>query len=158
MEKNTGVTKEALQEEAKNELMAAGQQQGEMMASDQSQRYYSIVPQTREEGVQVYNAVNNPDFRIADYINKTIAVKHVLIETVELENKDNPFEKDLVPRTVLIDDKGKSYVAVSFGIFNSMKRVVQMFGEPSTWDKPLNIEIKQIKKGENSILTLNIVG
>ena len=158
MSENTKVTKEALQEEAKNELMAAGQQQGEMMASDQSQRYYSIVPQTREEGVQVYNAVNNPDFRIADYINKTIAVKHVLIETVELESKDNPFEKDLVPRTVLIDDKGKSYVAVSFGIFNSMKRVVQMFGEPSTWDKPLNIEIKQIKKGENSILTLNIVG
>lgn len=148
---------EKLQEEAKNEIAVHGQQ-GEMMAADQSQRYYSIQPSTRKEAVAIYNAVNNPEERIGDNINKVIAVEHILIETVELTSKDNPFEKDLVPRTVLIDTKGKSYVAVSFGIFNSMKRIVQMFGEPSTWDEPVQVEIKQITKGENKILTLNIVG
>lgn len=149
-----------LNEEAKNELAVQGQQ-GEMMAADQSQRYYSIVPSTRKEAVAVYNAVNNPDERLADHINKTIKVKHILIENVEIakENPDNPFDdKDIVPRTVIIDDKGKSYVAVSFGIFNSTKRIVQMFGEPSSWEEPVEIEVKQIKKGQNSILTLNIVG
>jgi hypothetical protein len=147
-----------LQNEAKQEIaLAKKESQGEMMSSDQSSKYYSIVPATREEAVTVYNAVNNPDYRLADFINKEIAVKHVLIETVELVNeKSGEIEK--CPRTVLIDTKGKSYVAVSFGIFNSMKRVVQMFGEPSTWDKPVSIEVKQIKKGQNSILTLNIVG
>ena len=152
-----------LQAEAKNELAVQGQQ-GEMMAADQSQRYYSITPSNRKEAVAVYNAVNNPDFRLADYINKTIKVKHVLIENVELAPSaealaDNPFaEKDVVPRTVFIDDKGKSYVAVSFGIFNSTKRIVQMFGDPSTWETPVEIEVKQINKGSNTILTLNIVG
>lgn len=160
MANNTKVTKEAMQEEARNELAVQGQQ-GEMMAADQSQRYYSIVPSTRKEAVDIYNAVNNPDERLADFINKQIKVKHILIETVEIakEDSDNPFnDKDIVPRTVVIDDKGVSYVAVSFGIFNSMKRIVQMFGEPSTWEEPVTVEIKQIKKGNNSILTLNIAG
>lgn len=154
------VNNETLAAEAKNELAVHGQQ-GEMMAADQSQRYYSIVPSNRKEAVDIYNAVNNPDERLADHINKTIKVKHILIETVEIakEDSDNPFDdKDIVPRTVVIDHKGVSYVAVSFGIFNSMKRIVQMFGEPSTWEEPVTIEVKQIKKGNNSILTLNIVG
>lgn len=160
MAKNTKKSTQSLQEEARNELAVQGQS-GELMSADQSQQYYSIIPQNRKEAVQVYNAINNPDERLADFINKQIKVKHILIETVVIvkENCDDPFEdKDIVPRTVIIDENGISYVAVSFGIFNSMKRIVAMFGEPNTWEEPVTIEVKQIKKGQNSILTLNIVG
>ena len=42
-------------------------------------------------------------------------------------------------------------------IYNSLKRIFQIFGVPSTWDSSLKVKIKQIKKDENSILNLEIV-
>jgi hypothetical protein len=144
-------------EKLKNEV-ALVEEKKNLMTASQGQEYYSIQPKNREESILVYNAINSPDFRVADYINKTIEVKEILIENVELVNEKTG-QLEIVPRTVLIDPKGKSYVAVSFGIFNSIKRVVQMFGEPNTWGgTPVKVEVKQIKKGENSILTLTIVG
>lgn len=135
-----------------NQMMSSS-----MVSQDNAKQYYSIQPTTKAQAVVVYNAVNNPDYRISDFINKTIEVEHVLIEMVELANEKTG-EIESVPRTVLLDNKGKSYVAVSFGVYNSMKRVIQMFGEPAAWDGPIKIEVKQIKKGENSILTLSIIG
>ena len=55
------------------------------------------------------------------------------------------------------DDKGNTYNTASFGIYNSLKRIFQIFDVPSTWDSPLKVKIKQIKKDENSILNLEIV-
>lgn len=149
---------EANQEITGTAVVAAQATESNLMTEDNLQKYYSVVPTNRQEAMLMYNAINNPEHRVADFINKTIAIKHVLIENVELDSKENPFEKDIVPRTIFIDTEGKSFVAVSFGVFNSVKRIIQMFGEPSTWDEPVTVEVKQIKKGENSILTLNIVG
>ena len=141
----------------KNEMTVVDDKPEDMLSQNQSQKYYSIEPKTRKEAVQIYNAVNNPDERVADFINKEIKVVHVLIENVEITDKITG-EINICHRTVFIDDKGKSYVAVSFGIFNSTKRMVQMFGEPTTWETPVIVEVKQISKGTFNVLTLNIKG
>lgn len=127
-----------------------------LLSEETSKQYYSLQPTTQKEAVDLYNAINNPTARIADMINMEIEIEHILIETVELAN-ERTGEVEEVPRTVFIEPSGKSYVAVSYGIFNSTKRIVKMFGEPQTWEKPLKVMVKQIKKGENSILTLNVV-
>ena len=58
-------------------------------------------------------------------------------------------------KTYIIDDKGKSYQAVSIGIYSALRKVIQVFGAP-TWEKPIPLEVKQITKGDRKMLTLNV--
>ena len=129
--------------------------------------FYSMKCETIEEKKSVFNAINNPDFRISDYINKTINVKDVMVEMVELEQTDETnkpiidestgeIQMTTAPRIVLIDDKGKSYQCVSIGIFSALKKIMKLFGYP-TWETPLKLSIKQITKGKRSMLTIEML-
>lgn len=110
----------------------------------------------RKKAAQVYNALNNPEFRVADFINKDIAVTDVLIEISEILNEETGVI-DTVPRVVLIDEKGKAYQAVSLGMFNSIKNAIKVFGEP-TWEPALTFTIKQKPVKNGSMLTAEIKG
>lgn len=114
----------------------------------------SIQGGTMKEKAQVYNAMNNPDHKVGDFINKVINVQNYLCEQIELTNEETGEIKTAV-RTVLIDDKGKSYQGVSGGIFNALKKAIAIFGA-APWDDPLPCEIKQVNVGKGSMLTFDI--
>lgn len=130
-----------------------------------SESYCSIPASTRAEKAAIFNAMANPDERLAKMINKSIDVVDIYAEMVQMKseklNKETGelVEKtDSVPRVVLIDDNGKSYACASTGIFNAVKRLIQTFGEP-TWTPPLRVEIQQIDRGvDKKILSLKVVG
>ena len=124
------------------------------MTSAQTQ-YCSLSAQTREEKAQMFNAMNNPDKRTADCINMVIPAKDLYIELVNCTNEETG-EVTTCPRIVIIDENGTSYQAVSIGIYSALKKVVQVFGAP-TWYEPVNLEVKQITKGNRKMLTLNVV-
>lgn len=102
----------------------------------------------------VFNAMNNPDGQISDYINKTIQVVDVFVSELELVD-ENTGETVMAPRVVFIDAKGKSYACVSKGIYNALRNAVAVFGEP-TWEPPLPITIKQVNVGKGSMLTFDV--
>ena len=52
-----------------------------------------------------------------------------------------------VPRVVLIDKTGKGYQAVSVGVYNAVKRIVSMFGNPATWDTPVTVVPQNVDLG-----------
>ena len=114
----------------------------------------SVSATTDTEKAKVYNAMNNPDERIADNINKVIMAKDLYIEVVDCTNTETG-EITPCPRIVIIDDKGRSYQAVSLGIYSALRKVIQIFGAP-TWEKAIPLEVKQITKGERKMLTLNV--
>lgn len=117
----------------------------------------SIAPTgNRKEDARIFSALNNPEFRLANYINKKIAVTDVLIEIRELLNEESG-EIETAPRVVLIDEDGKAYQAVSKGIFNAVKNAYQVFGA-APWNPALEIEVKQIPLGKGSMLTFDVVG
>lgn len=124
------------------------------MTSAQTQ-FCSMTANTHEEKAAMYNAMNNPDKRLADCINMQIKAKDLYIEVVNCTNEETG-EVNACPRIVIIDDKGVSYQAVSIGIYSALKKVIQVFGAP-TWDKPVTLEVKQITKGSRKMLTLNVV-
>lgn len=136
------------------------------LSADAPSVFCSLSGGTRAEKARVYNAMNNPEHRIGDCINKELFIKDVLAEMIEVartDDKDNPvFDengeqvKELVPRIVLIDDKGEAYQAVSTGIFNAVKKAIAVFGAP-TWDEPLHIVVKQISLGTNKMLTFDVL-
>lgn len=120
--------------------------------SNTAKSYCSMVPASDKEATTLFNATNNPDKRISDCINEVIEVKHVYCEEVVCKQKDTG-ELQICPRVVLIDAKGIGYQSVSFGIFSSLKKLISLKGEPKTWEKPVKIKVKQLNKGDRSILT-----
>lgn len=125
------------------------------MTSAQTQ-FCSMMAETREEKAAMYNAMNNPDKRLADCINMEINAKDLYIEVVNCTNEETG-EVNACPRIVIIDDQGVSYQAVSIGIYSALKKAIQVFGAP-TWDEPVRLAVKQITKGNKKMLTLNVVG
>lgn len=124
------------------------------LTSAQTQ-FCSMTAETDEDKAKLYNAMNNPDKRLADCVNMTIKAKDLYVEVVNCTNEETG-EVTACPRIVIIDDKGVGYQAVSIGIFSALKKVIQIFGVP-TWEKPVLLEVKQITKGNRKMLTLNVV-
>ena len=118
-------------------------------------QYTSMVASTPEQKAKLFNAMNNPDKRIADCINMRIKAKDLYIEVVDCTNEETG-EVTACPRIVIIDEKGVSYQAVSVGIYSALKKVIQVYGEP-TWNEPITFEVKQITKGKKQMLTLNMI-
>lgn len=132
------------------ELMNVAQE----LSAEQTSMFCSIQGGTHESKVAVFNASNNPDHKVGDYINKVIVVKDVLAELIEVTNEETG-EVEVTPRVVLIDMDGKSYQAVSKGIFNALKKAIAIFGTP-TWDEGLPCLIKQVSVGKGSMLTFDV--
>lgn len=131
----------------------------ERMIVDLTQRttsYCSLVANSEDEKLTLYNAMNNPDFRLADMINEIINVKDVFVEVVHCTNRKTG-EITSCPRIVLIDEAGASYQCVSIGVFSALKKLFSVFGEPSTWTSSIPIKVKQLTKGERKMLTLEVV-
>lgn len=116
--------------------------------------FCSFEANTPERKALLYNAMQNPDKRLGDCINMTLNVKDFYVHAVELENEKTG-EMETVPRIVLIDVKGVSYVAVSIGIFGALRSLCTVYGQPSEWgEKGLALDVKQITKGEKKMLSL----
>lgn len=116
--------------------------------------FSSLSATTDEEKADLFNAINNPEKRLADCINMKINAKDLFIEVVDCTNEETG-EVTACPRIVIIDDQGVSYQAVSLGIYSALKKVIQIFGTP-TWANPITLEVKQVTKGTRKMLTINI--
>lgn len=101
-----------------------------------------------------YNAVSQPDVSLKECVNIPIAMVHVSIEVCEVHSDQ---DGDVIaPRIVIMDEDGKSYQAVSVGVYQSLKRIFALFGTPDTWSKPLTVVpmLTSIKKGQ--VLSLRL--
>ena len=124
------------------------------LSANQTSMFCSIQGGTHDAKVAVFNASNNPDHKVGDFINKVIMVKDVLAEQIEITDEETG-EVESAVRVVLIDVDGKSYQAVSTGVFNALKKAIAIFGAP-TWDEGLPCLIKQISVGKGSMLTFDV--
>lgn len=124
-----------------------------VLAQEAGATYCSIKADgDRAKAGMVYNALNNPDDRVSNIINKTIEIADVLIEAQDILDEETG-EIERVPRVVLFDKGGKSYQAISVGILSSIKNLVLAYGEP-TWNPPIPVTVKQVPTKRGSMLTL----
>lgn len=126
-------------------------------------QFTSFSPDTMEGKIKLYNAINSPDCRLADFINTPIAIKDVVITRVELSDKVDPNEEDWARdrttrqgmRVIVIDGEDKSYTATSSGIYNSICTLRAVFGTLH-FEEPLKAVVKQIKTKNGNTLTLSL--
>ena len=124
---------------------------------------YCTIDTTTAQGKKtLYNATNRPDHNISEFINKKIRIKDIYVDVNAKLNTDKESDNygvmEIKPRTVIIDENGESYIAgVSVGIFNSIREIIRIFGDPETWVEPLEVEVKQVSTKRGNMLTLEIV-
>lgn len=126
------------------------------LTAERKTQFCSMIPKNEDEEIVLFNAMNNPDKRIGDCINMTINVKHVFCEVVTCVNRETG-ETNMCPRIVLIDTDGVGYQAVSLGVFSALKKIFAIKGSPTTWKKPVKLQVVQITKGDRKLLTFNMV-
>lgn len=130
-------------------------------------QYSSFSPDEFADKVKLYNAINTPDFQIADFINKEITIADVVIRVVTLtarKDKSDGLPDGWAPdetdkqgyRVIIIDEGGKSYSATSNGIYNSICTLRGIFGTLH-FDQPLKAMVNQIKTKNGNTLTLSLV-
>lgn len=133
-----------------------------MESSIFSGAYCSLPMDTDEEKKLVFNAANRAANSLRECVNKEIKMTGLYIEPVEFVEKDddgNPIENgkvSLCPRMVIFADDGETYGCCSMGAYNSIKRIVSMYGLPNTWKKPVTIVPGLVTNGKNQILTINL--
>ena len=124
------------------------------LMGEQKASFTSLKNETNEEKQILYKAMSNPDKRLGDCINTVIQAKDLFMEQVEMVNQETG-EVQVCPRIVIVDKDGLSYQSVSFGVFNALKRVIQVFGNP-TWEQPIPLKVIQVTRGEKKMLSLDI--
>ena len=132
-------------------------------------QYQSFTPETHEDRVKVFNAINSPDARLADVINTPIVVKDVIISKVRLaarldDNGGKRQREGFIPedqpedgfRVILLDMEGKSYTATSRGIYNSMCNLRAVFGDLH-FEDGLKMVVRQVSTKNGNTLTINLM-
>ena len=118
--------------------------------------YSSFAGDSFEDRKNVVKAMTS-SVPIADNLDKPIKVKDVVIHTVNVTDTETG-EIVEQARTILIDDQGKAYHAISGVIINRLRDIIAVMGEPSTWDGPLTMKCSQVKgKGANRFYDLHII-
>ncbi len=120
------------------------------------QPYCSMQVTDEKSASMLFKAMNQPDDSLGDHINETIDVTNIFIQPVPMTNQETG-EMNVVPRIVLFDVEGKTYVTVSRGIYNALKNMCAIVGTPETWKAPVTIKVGQRQIKERRMLTFDVV-
>lgn len=133
----------------------------ELMLNNEDLKIYSSVKATTvEERKTVYNALEKCDILLNDIIGTEINVKDFYIEErhkEEIDETTGEIKKVVKYRTILFDTDGKTYATGSYGVYNALRRICLVYGEP-TWNEGVLVKVdkKPIGNGKSQ-LTLVLV-
>lgn len=133
------------------------------MLTDVNNNFYCSMSDdgSRKSKVKIYNAINNAEKSLNDFIGKRLDIVDIVAYPVELvDDESGEIVKSV--RTVLIDKDGIGYSAVSAGVTNSLNKIFGIIGTPENgaWhDEPVAMEVRQIKtrNGQNKVNTLWLI-
>lgn len=106
--------------------------------------YCSMHLDNIRDKMTAYNATSNAGKSLSDMIGEEFLLRHIYIEAIQCLNEQTG-ELTTCPRIVLISPSGESYQAVSMGVYGSLKKILQLFGDPSTWEFALRCVARRVK-------------
>lgn len=119
--------------------------------------YCSKVAETEKEKKELFNALESCDALLNDCVGQEIDIKDIYVEEKQVMD-DETGEIKTKYRTILFDENGQTYATGSYGIYNILKKIVQIYGLPESWEKPLLVKVakRPIGNGKQS-LTLTLM-
>ena len=114
------------------------------MLNDVQNNFLCSIPDdgSRKAKVAIYNAIQNAERKVDDYINKELKITDVVVHPIEVVDEQTGEVKQML-RTILIDVDGNGYAAVSYGVLTSLQKIFGIVGKPSWKDEPLTIMPKK---------------
>lgn len=118
--------------------------------------YSSKVVETPEEKKELFNALETCDALLNDCVGQEITIKDIYCEEKQVLDEETGEIKNKY-RTILFDINGQTYATGSYGIFNILKKIIAIYGQP-TWEDGIKVKVakKSIGNGKSS-LTLVLV-
>ena len=119
--------------------------------------YCSKVAETEKEKKELFNALESCDALLNDCVGQEINIKDIYVEEKQVMDNETGEIKTKY-RTILFDENGQTYATGSYGIYNILKKIVQIYGLPESWEKPLKVKVakRPIGNGKQS-LTLTLM-
>lgn len=102
--------------------------------------------ETEDEKVELYNAMQNPDDKISNFVNREFTIKDFIIKAAQYEKVDEETGEITVsisPYIIIFDEDGQTFTSSSLGVVASLKEIYDIFGHPSTWETPKKVVLRQ---------------
>lgn len=130
-----------------NEKMEVG-----LFTESKLKTYCSKLANTLEEKKELFNALEKCDVLLNDIVGQTIYIKDVYCEEKEFIDNETGEAKTKY-RTILFDVDGKTYATGSYGIFNVLNKLINIYGLPTNWTEPLKVTVakKPIGNGKSAL-------
>ena len=117
--------------------------------------YCSKMASTEEEKKELFNALETCDVLLNDCVGTEFELKDIYVEEKEVID-DETGEVKKKHRSILFDTTGKTYATGSYGIYNILKKIVSIYGLPTTWENPIKVKVSKRPIG-NGKQTLTLV-
>ena len=133
-----------------------------MNIKDSNFEYTSMQIASMEDKKKFYNAIENPEYKLSEFINKEIVIDDVSMVASQVQERDdagNPIPdhySDTI-KTVIVTPEGDGIISTSMGLARALVSMFRIFGTPDTWDQPLRCVVKQVDVGKNRTFKLEVV-
>ena len=140
-------------------------QDDSIFGSTNKEMFCTMDLEDKENMVALYNSLQECDVKINDIKGQVIEVTDVFVEKKEVVERDektgevirDPETDEVVTktrfRTILFGSDGKTYVSAAYGVYNSLRQIIPIFGNPSKIN-PIKVKVgtRKLKTGKESLI------
>ena len=120
------------------------------------QMFATIDASSKENKAKLFNATENADVLANDCVGEKFTLVDAYIERIPTIDEETG-EQKVKYRTILFGDDGKTYASGAYGIYNTVAKILQIYGVETLHDKGLKVEIaKGTTKGNKTRLFLKV--
>ena len=120
------------------------------------QMFATIDASTIENKAKLFNATENADVLANDCVGEKFTLVDAYIERIPTVDEETG-EQRIKYRTILFGDDGKTYASGAYGIYNTVAKILSIYGVETLHDKGLKVEIaKGTTKGNKTRLFLKV--
>lgn len=120
------------------------------------QMFATIDASSKENKAKLFNATENADVLANDCVGEEFTLVDAYIERIPTVDEETG-EQKVKYRTILFGDDGKTYASGAYGIYNTVAKILQIYGIETLHDEGLKVEIaKGTTKGNKTRLFLKV--
>lgn len=112
----------------------------------------------KENKAKLFNASENADVLANDCVGTKFVLSDLYIERIPRINEETG-EQEIKYRTILFDEEGKTYVTTAYGVYNTIVKIISIYGIDYIHTDGLEVEIaKGTTKDKKTRLYLKVIG
>lgn len=140
-------------------------QDDSIFQSNNKEMFCTMDLEDKENMVALYNSLQECDVKLNDIKGATVEVVNVFVEKKEVAVRDEKTDEVIYDeetgevktktrfRTILFGSDGKTYVSAAYGVYNSLRQIIPIFGNPSKLN-PIKVKVgtRKLKNGKESLI------